>query len=151
MNDTLSSRIRTRMRALDDDGLLRTLRAPSGIDLSSNDYLGLANHPHVKERMIEAVAREGAGGILDCALLFAEVEVHLTIDVGSSLFVRSDHPNIHDVGFAIGRFSFKASTPLTLRTSDQTNHQNNTAIPMSTKVRIVPTTRYNSPIQNVRS
>jgi 8-amino-7-oxononanoate synthase len=49
------------MRALDDDGLLRTLRAPSGIDLSSNDYLGLANHPHVKERMIEAVAREGAG------------------------------------------------------------------------------------------
>lgn len=61
MNDTLSTRIHTRMRALDDDGLLRTLRAPSGIDLSSNDYLGLANHPHVKERMIEAVAREGAG------------------------------------------------------------------------------------------
>ncbi len=61
VTDTLSSRIGTRMRALDDDGLLRTLRAPSGIDLSSNDYLGLANHPHVKERMIEAVAREGAG------------------------------------------------------------------------------------------
>ena len=61
MTDTLSSRIRARMRALDDDGLLRTLRVPSGVDLSSNDYLGLAHHPHVKERMIEAVAREGAG------------------------------------------------------------------------------------------
>ena len=61
MSDTLSSRIRARMRTLDDDGLLRTLRAPSGVDLSSNDYLGLANHPHVKERMIEAVGREGAG------------------------------------------------------------------------------------------
>src|SRR5258706_7537202 len=61
MSDTLSSRIRARMRTLDDDGLLRTLRAPSGVDLSSNDYLGLANHPHVKEQMIEAVAREGAG------------------------------------------------------------------------------------------
>ena len=61
MTDTLSSRIRARMRTLDDDGLLRTLRAPSGVDLSSNDYLGLANHPHVKERMIEAVGREGAG------------------------------------------------------------------------------------------
>ena len=30
VTDTLASRIRTRMRALDDDGLLRTLRAPSG-------------------------------------------------------------------------------------------------------------------------
>src|SRR5258705_4134220 len=61
MTDTLSSRIGARMRALDDNGLLRTLRTPSGVDLSSNDYLGLANHPRVKERMIEAVAREGAG------------------------------------------------------------------------------------------
>jgi 8-amino-7-oxononanoate synthase len=61
VTDTLSSRIHARMRALDDDGLRRTLRVPSGIDLSSNDYLGLANHPQVKARMIEAVAREGAG------------------------------------------------------------------------------------------
>ena len=61
MTTTLSSRIRARMRALGDDGLLRTLRVPSGVDLSSNDYLGLADHPHVKERMIEGIAREGAG------------------------------------------------------------------------------------------
>ena len=61
MNDQLAARIGARMRALDDAGLLRTLRAPSGVDLSSNDYLGLANHPHVKQRMSEAVAREGAG------------------------------------------------------------------------------------------
>lgn len=49
------------MRSLDDSGLLRTLRSPSGIDLSSNDYLGLAAHPLVKARMIEAVACGGAG------------------------------------------------------------------------------------------
>ena len=49
------------MRSLGEDGLLRTLRAPSGVDLSSNDYLGLANHPRVKERMMAAVAREGVG------------------------------------------------------------------------------------------
>src|SRR5258706_16357653 len=61
MRDTLSSRIRARMRTLDDDGLPRTLRAPSGVDLSSNDYLGLANPPHGKDRMIAAVGREGAG------------------------------------------------------------------------------------------
>jgi len=58
---TLTARVAARMRALDDGGLLRTLRAPSGVDLSSNDYLGLANHPYVTQRMSEAVAREGAG------------------------------------------------------------------------------------------
>jgi len=61
MTERLSDRIRARMRVLDEGGLLRTLRAPAGVDLSSNDYLGLANHPHVTLRMAEAVAREGAG------------------------------------------------------------------------------------------
>jgi 8-amino-7-oxononanoate synthase len=61
MNPRLADRVRSRLRLLDDDGLLRTLRAPSGIDLSSNDYLGLAQHPHVRARMAEAVARDGAG------------------------------------------------------------------------------------------
>jgi 8-amino-7-oxononanoate synthase len=34
---------------------------PSGIDLSSNDYLGLATHPYVKQKMAEAVLSEGCG------------------------------------------------------------------------------------------
>ncbi len=45
---------------------------------------------------------------------------------------RSDHPNIHDAGLAIGLLSFRASTPLTLRTSDQMNHQSKTRTPMTT-------------------
>jgi len=49
------------MRTLAGDGLLRTLRPPSGIDLSSNDYLGLAGDPRIKQAMIAAVEREGVG------------------------------------------------------------------------------------------
>ncbi len=49
------------MRSLDDAGLRRSLRPPSGIDLTSNDYLGLATHPLITQRMAEAVVREGAG------------------------------------------------------------------------------------------
>jgi 8-amino-7-oxononanoate synthase len=49
------------MRALDEKGLRRSLRPPFGIDLSSNDYLGLANHPRIKEAMAGAVHREGVG------------------------------------------------------------------------------------------
>ncbi len=35
----LEQRVRARIAALDANGLLRTLREPAGIDLSSNDYL----------------------------------------------------------------------------------------------------------------
>jgi 8-amino-7-oxononanoate synthase len=61
MNERLADRIHSRLDALRKSGLWRTLRAPSGIDLSSNDYLGLANHPRIKDAMIAAVEREGVG------------------------------------------------------------------------------------------
>jgi 8-amino-7-oxononanoate synthase len=54
-------RIRRRLLELEQAGLRRVLQIPSGIDLSSNDYLGLANHPRVKQRMAEAVLAEGCG------------------------------------------------------------------------------------------
>jgi len=57
----LSMRLVERLRAIDDDGLRRTLRPPAGIDLCSNDYLGLAQHSHLKQRMAEAVMAEGVG------------------------------------------------------------------------------------------
>ena len=49
------------MQSLDESGLLRTLRPPAGIDLSSNDYLGLARDPRITSALIAAVAREGVG------------------------------------------------------------------------------------------
>jgi 8-amino-7-oxononanoate synthase len=53
--------VRTELAALENCGLRRTLAAPAGIDLSSNDYLGLARHPLLKKAMAEAVEREGCG------------------------------------------------------------------------------------------
>jgi len=61
MPNALASRLRERLAAIDDAGLRRTLRPPSGIDLCSNDYLGLANHPLLKQRMADAVLAEGVG------------------------------------------------------------------------------------------
>ena len=49
------------MRSLEEQGLRRVLRPPTGVDLSSNDYLGLAQHPRIKAAMAAAVEREGAG------------------------------------------------------------------------------------------
>lgn len=79
MVESLEARIRAELEDLDRAGLRRHLRPPSGVDLSSNDYLGLANHPLIKQRMAEAVCREGSGstgsrllrGQRDC---FSEIE-----------------------------------------------------------------------------
>jgi 8-amino-7-oxononanoate synthase len=59
--ESLEQRIRLQLRALEATGQLRTLRPPSGVDLSSNDYLGLASHPVIKARMAEGVMRHGCG------------------------------------------------------------------------------------------
>jgi 8-amino-7-oxononanoate synthase len=61
MNPTLEARTRQRLCAIESAGLSRQLRCPEGIDLSSNDYLGLASDPYVKTRMAMGVEREGCG------------------------------------------------------------------------------------------
>jgi 8-amino-7-oxononanoate synthase len=59
--DTFESRVRRRLDALDAQGLRRSLSPPSGIDLSSNDYLSLSAHPSVVAGFMAAAAREGCG------------------------------------------------------------------------------------------
>src|ERR1700722_2391667 len=58
---SLEQRVAARISALEEAQLLRTLCPPGGIDLSSNDYLGLARDPRLQEGMIQAIRREGCG------------------------------------------------------------------------------------------
>lgn len=55
------AQLRADLEALETAGLRRRLRTPGGIDLVSNDYLGLAQHPHLLAALHE-VTRAGAGG-----------------------------------------------------------------------------------------
>jgi 8-amino-7-oxononanoate synthase len=57
----MQARLEARLATLRDAGLYRSLCPPRGIDLCSNDYLGLSQHPLVKSRMAAAVEQEGAG------------------------------------------------------------------------------------------
>lgn len=61
MFDDLQKRVTGRLSELEAKGARRILKPPAGIDLSSNDYLGLANHRFIKERMAEAVLNGGCG------------------------------------------------------------------------------------------
>jgi 8-amino-7-oxononanoate synthase len=57
----LEGRVRNQLAELEHFGMKRSLQVPRGVSLSSNDYLGLATHPDVKERMAQAVWRDGCG------------------------------------------------------------------------------------------
>jgi 8-amino-7-oxononanoate synthase len=57
----LEQRIAARIDALRGAQLLRTLRPPRGVDLSSNDYLSLSRHPRLKDEMIAEIRRDGCG------------------------------------------------------------------------------------------
>lgn len=53
------------LEALDRRGRLRALEGRAGLDFTSNDYLGLADSPELKQAVVEALARGvpvGAGG-----------------------------------------------------------------------------------------
>jgi 8-amino-7-oxononanoate synthase len=49
------------MESIRANQLERTLHPPSGIDLSSNDYLGMSSHPRLQQAMADAVFRDGVG------------------------------------------------------------------------------------------
>lgn len=61
MDGALERRVRSRLSALESDGLARSLAPPRGIDLCSNDYLGLAHHPRLKKRFAAAAGELGVG------------------------------------------------------------------------------------------
>jgi 8-amino-7-oxononanoate synthase len=60
-DSSLASRTRRHLADLQAHGLSRVMRPPSGIDLSSNDYLGLARDPRVTAAFVAGVAADGCG------------------------------------------------------------------------------------------
>ena len=61
VNCILQQRVLKRLAELEARGLKRSLAEPGGLDLCSNDYLGLACHPRMRKRFAEAVETLGAG------------------------------------------------------------------------------------------
>lgn len=69
-------------------GLLRQMRLPAGVDLVSNDYLGLAEHPYLTEAMRASVTElpAGSGGsrlLRGHHEIFERIETRLAVFSGS--------------------------------------------------------------------
>jgi 8-amino-7-oxononanoate synthase len=103
-------------------GLLRQMRLPRGIDLVSNDYLGLAAHPYLTETMRVAVVGlpAGSGG---SRLLRGHHEVFEMIEGQLASFTGSESALLFGSGYAanIGLLQAIVSTD-DLIFSDERNH-----------------------------
>jgi 8-amino-7-oxononanoate synthase len=98
VRESLESRIGERLRAIRDGHLLRTLRPPTGIDFSSNDYLGLAKHPRLKRAMIDAVELHGVGST-GSRLLRGEREAFTAIERKFAAFKHTERALYFSSGY----------------------------------------------------
>jgi len=118
----LQQRISQELSNLEKSGLRRRLSPPTGIDLSSNDYLALSSHPFIKQRMAEAVLKSGCGATAS-RLLRGEREEFTKVEKLFATFKGTKAALYFGSGYAanIGVLtSFLTSNDLVF--SDQLNH-----------------------------
>jgi 8-amino-7-oxononanoate synthase len=102
--------------------LLRQMRLPQGIDLVSNDYLGLAGHPALSQAMREALARlpAGSGG---SRLLHGHHDIFDAIEEQLARFTGSESALLFGSGYAANIGLLQAVVaPDDLIVSDERNH-----------------------------
>ncbi len=131
----MSDELAERLRELEELGLARQLRTISGAQgprvevdgrevllLCSNDYLGLAGHPRVREAAAEAALRHGAGAgasrlVSGTMALHGELERRLAEFEGSPACVLFGSGYLANVG-TIGALAGRGDTVF----SDELNH-----------------------------
>ncbi len=105
-----------------DAGLMRQMRLPRGIDLVSNDYLGLAGHPYLNESMRAALdgIPAGSGG---SRLLRGHHEIFERIEHRLAAFTGSECALLFGSGYAANIGLLQAIvSPADLIVSDERNH-----------------------------
>ena len=81
-----------------DAGLERKLTTPSGIDFSSNDYLGLSQHPSVAKAAIAAIEEFGAGAP-SARLLRGNYSIHRQAELTAAQFFGTEDALIFPSGW----------------------------------------------------
>jgi 8-amino-7-oxononanoate synthase len=107
---------------LQSAGLLRQMRLPQGLDLVSNDYLGLTEHPHLRDAMRAALARvpAGSGG---SRLLRGHLDVFEAIEARLAAFSGAESALLFGSGYAANIGLLQAIVqPGDLVVSDERNH-----------------------------
>ena len=110
------------LAALRQAGLLRRLRLPQGIDLVSNDFLGLASHSQLIEAMRAALPGLGAGAG-GSRLLRGHDRAFERIEVRLAAFCDTEASLLFATGYAANQGLLQALvSPDDLVLSDERNH-----------------------------
>src|SRR5690606_11464434 len=83
---------------LQAEGLERRLLFPGGIDFSSNDYLGVARAPSVRERLAQRV-REGPDGAPASRLLRGNLPIHAMLEERLASFKGTEAALLFPTGY----------------------------------------------------
>jgi 8-amino-7-oxononanoate synthase len=77
----------------------RALALPNGVDFTSNDYLGLAQHPALREALIAALERDGMVGAGGSRLLRGHHEEHTQLEAFAAEFFGAEKALYFGSGF----------------------------------------------------
>ncbi|MDF2698881.1 MAG: 8-amino-7-oxononanoate synthase/2-amino-3-ketobutyrate coenzyme ligase [Haloplasmataceae bacterium] len=99
-----------------------TLNGKEVINLSSNNYLGLANHPRVKRAAIEAIEKYGVGAGA-VRTIVGNMDIHEKLDEVLSKFKREEAVMVFQSGYMCNAGTIQAVTDKgDLIISDELNH-----------------------------
>jgi glycine C-acetyltransferase len=99
-----------------------TLNGKSVINLSSNNYLGFANHPKLKKAAIEAVEKYGVGSGA-VRTIIGNMDIHELLEVKLAEFKREEAVMVFQSGFNCNAGAIQAITNKgDLIISDELNH-----------------------------
>ena len=131
----LRSILKTRLAGLQEDGIFRRLRTVEGAQepvvrcdgqevllLSSNNYLGIANHPALKAAAREAIAKFGCGAGAS-RLISGNMELHQALETRLAAFKQTEAALVFPSGYHanVGTLSALMSAGDTIL-SDELNH-----------------------------
>src|ERR1700719_2467920 len=99
-NDSLLAELQAGLRELESRSQRRTLIEITGVNLCSNDYLGLADNPALKQSVIEAVTRAARIGATGSRLLAGHAAVWNELEEEFAAFAGSEAALYFGSGYA---------------------------------------------------
>jgi 8-amino-7-oxononanoate synthase len=99
-NESLLAELQAGLRELQSRSQRRTLVEITGVNLCSNDYLGLADHPSLKQSVVEAVAKAARIGGTGSRLLSGHAAVWNELDEEFAAFAGSEAALYFGSGYA---------------------------------------------------
>ncbi|MBK8176433.1 MAG: 8-amino-7-oxononanoate synthase [Rhodospirillales bacterium] len=88
----------------------RSLSLPRGVDFTSNDYLGLAGHPALRQAVMDALAEDALAGAAGSRLLRGHLRQHAELEDFAARFFRAERALYFSTGF-LANFALFTTLP----------------------------------------